>query len=272
MFEKFLDDFARSFAGKDPVISTVLANVFSMRIIGNKTHGDLAEIALTQYINEHMDGYHAKHTGKETFRAKVYEEDIRVTNDVTKSVIPISIKTYGVGPLQLSTNKTSTMFTYLKRVVGEGSITDGEAIREILSFNAFAEFDSVNVLPLIYDEKKQSFKIQVFDLAKAYSSVHSVKFLPPRKLGTKMTFPIYKFYGEHGQYIFEVRYGGAGANALQRGMWTHTVNAAPFFRQLLSDTYEVNETLIELLAKMLVASKATHQKLLSELPKSKNLL
>jgi len=272
MFETFLDDFARSFAGNNPVIKQVLANIFSMRIIGNKTHGDLAEIALTEYINEYMDGYSAKHTGKEKFRAKVDEEDIRVTHLETKQEIPISIKTYGAGPLQLSTNKTSTMFAHLQYTLSESSTTDGEVIRKVLASDAFAEFDNVNVLPLIYDEKKLAFTIQLFDLARAYGSVRSIRFLPPRKLGRKMTFPIYKFYGENAQYIFEVRYGGAGANALQRGMWTHTANARPYFRELLSGTYEINEALVQLIAKLLVAPKSTHEAILKELPRTKSVI
>jgi len=49
-----------------------------------------------------------------------------------------------------------------------------------------------------------------------------------------MTFPIYKFYDGKGEYIFEVRYGDVKANALQRGMWTHTENAQSHFKQLLT--------------------------------------
>ena len=102
-FDKFLGKFSASFKSKDSLIFSVLANVFSMRIIGNKTHGDLSEIALTEYINQTVDGYVAKHTGKEKFRAKEFGEEI-----------PVSIKTYGAGPLQLSTNKDSSMFAYLQ--------------------------------------------------------------------------------------------------------------------------------------------------------------
>ena len=51
LFNKFLKNFEKSFSGKTPMIFSVLSNIFSMRIIGNKTHGDLAEIALTEYIN-----------------------------------------------------------------------------------------------------------------------------------------------------------------------------------------------------------------------------
>lgn len=267
MFEDFLNDFAKSFAGDKPLFSQVLANVFSLRVLGNKTHGDLAEVALTEYINRYVDNYTAKHTGKETFRAKVHEEDVRVTNTKTGQSIPISIKTYGVGPLQLSTNKTSSMFKHLTQAVGEKEITDTKTIQNILQDNAFAEFDQVNVLPLIYDERKQKFKVVIYDLVKAYSSVRSIRFLPPRKIGNKMTFPIYKFYGKKNQYIFEVRYGGAGANALQRGMWTHTENADPFFRELLSDAYKINEPLLKLIAKLLISTQDTHESILRQLPK-----
>lgn len=119
-FEKFLHKFEESFKSKPPIIYAVLANVFSMRVVGNKTHGDLAEIALTEYINQFVDDFSARHTGKEKFRAKEFEEDIRVKDLKTKEEIPISVKTYGAGPLQLSTNKDGSMFAYLREVVGKG--------------------------------------------------------------------------------------------------------------------------------------------------------
>lgn len=38
--------------GKNPhLITTTLSNIFTMRLIGNKTHGDLAEIAIAEFIN-----------------------------------------------------------------------------------------------------------------------------------------------------------------------------------------------------------------------------
>src|SRR3989304_10143193 len=102
-FEKFLGKFEESFKGKTSIIYSVLANVFSMRIIGNKTHGDLAEIALTEYINQFVEGFSARHTGKEKFRAKKFEEDIRVKDLRSGIEFPISVKTYGSGALHLST-------------------------------------------------------------------------------------------------------------------------------------------------------------------------
>ena len=261
-FDKFLTKFVESFSGKDPIIFSVLGNVFSMRIIGNKTHGDLAEIALTEYINQFVSGYSAKHIGKEKFRAKEFEEDIRITETSTKEEIPISIKAYGSGPLQPSTNKDGSMFSLLQNVIGKKGTNDIGKIKEVLNNKCFKDFSAVNVLPLIYNEKEMKFKVIVFDLQKAYSSVKKIKFLPPRKIGKKKTFPIYKFFDNKNNYIFEVRYGGAKANALQRGMWTHTENAEQFFNELLAGGYKINEPLIRLIAKILVSRKDTHEKIL----------
>ncbi len=263
-FDKFLEKFVESFHKSNSRISDLLCNIFSMRVIGNKTHGDLAEIALTEYINDFVDGYEAKHTGKEKFRAKEFEEDIRVTDKNNGKQIPISIKTYGFGPLQLSTNKDNSMFPFLQREVGEKDITNQDKINKILSSSCFADFCSVNVLPLIYNEKEMRFKIIVFDLDKAFSSVKKIKFFPPRSYGNdRSTFPIYKFLGNKDEYIFEVRYGDAKANALQRGMWTHTERAVPYFRELLSGEYTINQPLIRLMAKILVSGKDKHEQILN---------
>lgn len=114
-----------------------------------------------------------------------------------------------------------------------------------------------------------TFKIVVFDLTHAYQSIGQIKFFPPRRLGSKQTFPIYKFYSKNGQYVFEVRYGGVSANALQRGMWTHTENAKPYFRELLTGSYKINESLINLISKILVSPKEKHEEILKLFPKSK---
>jgi len=271
-YGKFLSAFSKSFKRKDSIIYATLANIFSMRIIGNKTHGDLAEIALTEYINQHVDGYQAKHTGKEKFRAKEFEEDIKVTEEKTGEELPISVKTYGYGPLQLSTNKDGSMFSLLQKEVGKREISNAGKIKRILSNKCFKDFSAVNVLPLIYNEKEMKFKVVVFDLQKAYSSVGKIQFLPPRKIGRKKTFPIYKFFDNKGNYIFEVRYGDAKANALQRGMWTHTENAAPFFRELLGGSYKINESLINLISKILVSKEKKHKEILKLFPQSKKLV
>lgn len=268
-FDTFLTKFEQSFKTHPSVIHRVLANVFSMRIIGNKTHGDLAEIALTEYINQFVDDYSARHTGKEKFRAKEFEEDIRVKDLRSGTEFPISVKTYGSGPLQLSTNKDSSMFTYLQQIVGKGKISKPTEIKKILAQACFANFSGVNVLPLIYNEKKLSFKVMVFELQRAYDSVSLIKFFPPRKLGKKKTFPIYKFFDNKGEYIFEVRYGDVKANALQRGMWTQTEYAKSYFKFLLDGSYAINIPLINVISKILVSSKADHEKILKMFPQSK---
>ncbi len=45
-------------------------------VIGYKTHGDLAEIAIAEFINQYMYDFRPIHVGKELFRAKSKEEDI----------------------------------------------------------------------------------------------------------------------------------------------------------------------------------------------------
>ena len=64
-------------------------------------------------------------------------------------------------PLQLSTDKNSLMFPKLTQAGKE--IREQNTIQNLLKDVAFAEFDSINVLPLIYDEKKQQCNILVFD-------------------------------------------------------------------------------------------------------------
>ena len=73
---------------KNPaLITTVLSNIFTMRLIGNKTHGDLAEIAIAEFINQYMYDFRSIHVGKDLYRAKSKEEDITVINEITHSVV-----------------------------------------------------------------------------------------------------------------------------------------------------------------------------------------
>ncbi len=260
IFGKFLADLSKFIKKDSSSIRQTLENVFTMRIFGNKTHGDLAEIAFTEFINIYIKGYKAIHVGKEQFRSKKSEEDIAIKTPSGKT-FPISLKAYGVGPLQLSTNKDSSMFSLLKKKVGSGVISNQKEIRSILKQDPFLNVLKVYVVPLIYDEKKKLFNIMIFDLAAAYFSVMKIKYTPPQK-GRK--HPVYRFYGKNDEYIFEVRYGGTGANALQRGMWTHTKNAERFFKSITGGwmKYDVNKILLSLFARALVASKEKHKKIL----------
>lgn len=248
----------RLLISKNPqLIITTLSNIFTMRLVGNKTHGDLAEIGIAEFINQFMYDFKAQHVGKDLFRAKEHEEDILVTSELTGVKIPISLKAYGDGPLQLSTDKSSEMFSLLSK--SKKSITDKKQISEILSHKAFMDAGLINVLPLIYDEKNKRCNIMVFSFAKAVKECKEINF---HEEGSGRKHPVYRFYGNNGEFIMEVRYGGATANALQRGLWTHTKNALPFFDSITNGwvDYSHNMTLVELFSKALVSTEAGHSK------------
>ncbi len=226
-----------------------------MRLIGNKTHGDLAEIAMAEFVNQYVYDFKSIHVGKDLYRAKSKEEDIKIINEITQEEFPVSLKAYGDGPLQLSTDKTSAMFPRLLKEKGE--IHRQEQIAAIFADPAFSVFNSINVLPLIYDEKRKRCNILVFDYdAARYQTTKIVREFEGR--GRK--HPVFKFYDKQGDYICEVRYGDAAANALQRGLWTHTKNALRHFESLTSGwvDYSHNLVLVQLFSHALVSSSAGH--------------
>ena len=251
------------FVGKHPdLITTTLSNIFTMRLIGNKTHGDLAEIAISEFINQYMYDFRSLHVGKDLYRAKSREEDIKVINEITQAEFPVSLKAYGDGPLQLSTDKNSRMYPRLSRESDE--ITDEPTIRVIFDDPAFTDFRNINVLPLIYDEKRQRCNILVFDYARAEAAtVRISKALEGR--GRK--HPVYRFYDAAGGYVCEVRYGDAAANALQRGLWTHTRNGLKYFDSITNGwiDYSQNLILVQLFSHALVASPLGHETALTVL-------
>jgi hypothetical protein len=227
-----------------------------MRQIGNKTHGDLAEIAISEFINQYMYDYKSRHVGKDLFRSKNHEEDILITNEITGEDLPVSLKAYGVGPLQLSTDKNSVMFPRLEQ---EGfEITDPLIIAGIFNDPAFKEFQSINVLPLIYNEKTMQCNIMVFDYEKAVQN--TVRIIKESE-GAGRKHPVYRFYDAEDNYICEVRYGGASANALQRGLWTNTKTATNYFFSVSGGwiEYTTNTTLLDLFSHALVASERGHE-------------
>jgi hypothetical protein len=233
-----------------------------MREIGNKTHGDLAEIAIAKFIQAYIPNYECKHVGKALFRAKDEEEDILVILP-NKSELKISLKAYGDGPLQLSTNKDSSMFSYLTDQIGKTELTDKEKIRNIINNEIFQSFYKVNVLPLIYNEREYKCKIVVFEVEKAFNEVCKIEYISQ---GNGRKHPIYKFLNKDNGYIFEVRYGDVSANALQRGLWTHTKNADLYFRNLTNGwiNYSVNYNLLEILAALLVSENYIFKNLMED--------
>lgn len=244
------------------LIVTTLSNIFTMRLIGNKTHGDLAEIAIAEFINQYMYDFKSTHVGKDLYRAKTKEEDITIENEITGKVFPVSLKAYGNGPLQLSTDKNSEMFPLLEKYGDE--IIDKDKIIEIFASTEFSHFSDINILPLIYDEKNKKCNILVFDTDLAKKKTAYIK---KETAGKGRKHPVYRFFDKEDKYICEVRYGGASANALQRGLWTHTKNALPFFTSVTNGwvSYSHNHVLVKLFSHALVSSQSGHEAALEEI-------
>ena len=261
-------DFTKRFGlliKKHPALITMtLSNIFTMRLIGNKTHGDLAEIAISEFINQYMYDFKSIHVGKDLYRAKSKEEDITVENEITNEKFPISLKAYGDGPLQLSTDKNFQMYPLLEGI--GGLITDKEQIAKIFENEAFSCFSEINVLPLIYDEKKQRCNILVFDAERARNETSYIR---KETEGAGRKHPAYRFFDKNDCYICEVRYGNATANALQRGLWTNTKNATPFFDSVTNGwvDYSHNLVLVKLFSHALVSSSKGHEVALDEIKK-----
>lgn len=247
---------------KNPhLIMTTLSNIFTMRLIGNKTHGDLAEIAIAEFINQFMYDFKSVHVGKDLYRAKEHEEDIKIINEITKAEFPVSLKAYGDGPLQLSTDKNFQMFPKLRAL---GDLIEEHALERVWADPVFAEFGNLNVLPLIYDEKKQRCNILVFDSERAKRRVARIAL---EEAGHGRKHPVFRFYDDEGDYVCEVRYGSATANALQRGLWTHTKNGLKYFESVTSGwiDYSHNLVLVKLFSHALVATREGHEVALEQL-------
>jgi len=266
-YQEFLKRFKTLISKNPKLIKITLSNIFTMRLVGNKTHGDLAEIALAEFINQYMYDYKSEHIGKQKFRAKEFEEDIKVINEISKEEFLISIKAYGHGPLQLSTDKEFKMFPKLKKIFGQKTKIKGNSkILQILESEEFSGLSYLNVLPLIYDEKNKRCNIMVFDLEKAKKEAESIE-LEAEGKGRK--HPAFRFYNNKGEYICEVRYGGKDANALQRGFWTHTQHGEKYFDSLTGGwiDYSDNEVLVKLFRYALVSSRQGHNEAIATLEK-----
>lgn len=80
-YKDFTDRFKLLLSKHRQLITTTLSNIFTKRLIGNKTHGDLAEIAISEFINQYMYDFRSIHVGKDLYRAKSKEEDIKIINE-----------------------------------------------------------------------------------------------------------------------------------------------------------------------------------------------
>lgn len=79
--------------------------------------------------------------------------------------------------------------------------------------------------------------------------------------------PVYRFFDVNGDYICEVRYGEPSANALQRGLWTHTKNAFPYLDSVTNGwiDYAHNHILVKLFSHALVSSDEGHSTALEKI-------
>ncbi|MBL7997384.1 MAG: hypothetical protein JNL32_01985 [Candidatus Kapabacteria bacterium] len=255
-YKDFQERFKLLASKNQHLIVTTLSNIFTMRLIGNKTHGDLAEIGIVEFINQFMYDFRSVHVGKELFRAKEHEEDIVIINELTSEQLPVSLKAYGDGPLQLSTDKHCKMFPHLESYHSE-EITGKKNMQRVFASEAFRDFGIVNVMPLIYRESLKQCNIMVFDHDNARRNTAVIRKVTE---GKGRQHPVFQFLDSGGRYICEVRYGNATANALQRGLWTHTKNALPYFDSLTNGwiDYSHNLALVELFRLALIASEQGH--------------
>ncbi len=209
-----------------------------------------------------MYDFRSIHVGKDLYRAKSQEEDIQIVNEISKVEFPVSLKAYGDGPLQLSTDKSFRMFPRLQKT-GVGVVGHAK-VKKILDEAAFSDFSNINVLPLIYDEKKQRCSILVFDYDKARRNTVRIERATEGK-GRKHA--VYRFYDDQDNYVCEVRYGDAAANALQRGLWTHTRHGLKYFDSLTDGwiDYSHNTILVSLFSHALISSSAGHSTALEKI-------
>ena len=151
------------------------------------------------------------------------------------------------------------MFPLLQKQGGD--IIGFDNVKKILDNPAFADFGDINVLPLIYDEEAKLCNILVFDYALGRDATARIA----REEGRK--HPVYRAYDAEGDYIFEVRYGDATANALQRGLWTHTRKGLKFFDSITNGwiEYSHNHVLVKLFSHALVSSKRGHKSALRKI-------
>ena len=280
-YRYFMECF-KLFVSKHPqFIENTLSNIFTMRLIGNKTHGDLAEVGIAEFISQFMYNFDCKHVGKDAYRAKEREEDIVIIDEIQNVRIPVSLKAYGDGPLQLSTDKSAQMFKFLE---GLGKEIEKEQIDTLFSSDAFKGIDEINVFPLIYRENEKSCNILVFNFSKMKENLSRIVFVDSgeaydyasqnvvKASGRKN--PLYIFLDKDGGYMCEVRYGGKTANALQRGLWTHTKHAIKYFDSLTNGwvSYEHNLSLVTLIRLALNTTEATHKGVNEVLQKEIDLL
>ena len=143
------------------------------------------------------------------------------------------------------------------RLEQEGNEIVGDKVKEIFNDSAFSDFRSINVLLLIYDEKQSKCNILLFDCQKAEKETCCIV---REEGGRERKHPVYRFYDEERRYVCEIRYGNATANALQRGLWSHTSRGLSYFNNVTNGwiDYSHNRVLVQLFSHALISSQQGH--------------
>jgi len=256
-YDQFISYFSKIVKKNPNILTQTVSNIMEFRNIGAKTHGDIAEVALSSFIHHYLsDNYDSIHVGKKLFRCKEHEEDIKIINMIKKSNFFVSIKTYGDGPLQLSTDKNNCIFPFLSSF-GIDEIKDQGVIHKTLESDEFAEIRNLNILSIIYDEIDKRYNIMVYDYQKAAKNVCAIRKITK---GNRRKHPVFIFLDKNDEYIFEVRYGNASANALQRGVWTQTKRAKKYFSSVTNgwlSTFD-NPYFMDTFSKFILADVTSH--------------
>ncbi len=53
-YEEFITRFSKLTEKNKKIVFNTLSNIFTMRLIGNKTHGDLAEVGIAESVPQFM--------------------------------------------------------------------------------------------------------------------------------------------------------------------------------------------------------------------------
>jgi hypothetical protein len=106
----------------------------------------------------------------------------------------------------------------------------------------------------------------VFDQERAKQNIKRIAY---EEEGKGRKHPVFRFYDGDGAYVCEVRYGSGTANALQRGLWTHTRNGLKYFDSVTNGwiNYSHNLVLVKVFSHALIATGKGHEAALEVLKK-----
>ncbi len=255
----FMDFFAelKENFRRNPKSVIFFDNIFSFREFGNKTHGDMAEVLFDHYINKYLKHFKSTHIGKEKFRAKESEEDLEIQEKKTGKKFFLSLKNYGDnGPLQIRTDKKNELFDTLLKLSAKKKQIKREDVLPILN-----KLLNIHVLCFLYNEKESTFRVCTINTKMMIKKWKSI-----RKIGVegRRKHPIYEFLDSKENYMFEVRYGGTTANALQRGIWTKTHHAKNILDVFFKGTYTINQEFLLSVKELSLLDKSELKKFLQK--------